>query len=127
MQQVNNFAIATHNKFTANTLLNLIVKLCNIPVKQQGLLDMYNGIDILQTRDYIKISCHTYINKFCNKYVDTWLSNMTTTENKPIPLPSCPTWLKKFNSAVGSSNPKDQLALAKSMQLNYRAGFGELI
>ena len=52
---------------------------------------------------------------------------MATTENRPIPLPSCPVWQKKFNSAVGSTNPKDQLALAKSMQLNYRAGVGELI
>ena len=88
---------------------------------------MYNGIDILQTRDYIKVDCHTYINKFCEKYNDTWLSNMPITENKPIPLPSCPIWLKKFNSAIGSSEPKDQLALAKSMQINYRAGVGELI
>ena len=52
---------------------------------------------------------------------------MATTENKPIPLPSCPVWQKKFNSAVGSTNPKDQLALAKAMQLSYRAGVGELI
>ena len=127
MRQVDDFAIATQDESTANTLLDLIDELLNIPVKRQGLLDMYNGIDILQTRDYIKIDCHTYINKFCEKYVDTWLSNMTTTENKPIPLPSCPTWLKKFNSAIGSSNPEDQHALAKSMQINYRAGVGELI
>ena len=30
----------------------------------KGLLDMYNGIDILQTKDYIKIDVHTYIQKF---------------------------------------------------------------
>jgi hypothetical protein len=88
---------------------------------------MYNGIDVTQTRDYIKIDCHTYINKFCEKYIDTWLHNTPITEAKPLPLPACPIWLKKFNSAVGSTDTKEQLALAKSMQVNYRAGVGELI
>ena len=82
---------------------------------------MFNSINILQTQDYIKIDCHTYINRF------SWLSNIPTTENRPISLPSCPFWLKKFNSAVGSSNPKDQLALATSTKLNHRAGIGKII
>ena len=74
-----------------------------------------------------KTNCHTYINRFCEKYVDTWLGNMTTTKNRPILLLSCPVWLTKFNCAVGSSKQKDQLALAKSMQIKYRAGVGEII
>jgi hypothetical protein len=27
-----------------------------IPIKRQGYLDMYNGVDILQTRHYIRIN-----------------------------------------------------------------------
>jgi len=112
---------------TANLLLDQIDDALSIPLKRQGLVDMFNGIDILQTRDYIKLSCHTYITKFCDKYHDTWLNNTPITEYRPTPLPSCPTWLKKFNSAVGPTSPADQAHLAKSMQLSYRAGVGELI
>ena len=127
MRQVDNFAIATKDECTANMLMDLIDNNLSIPLKRQGLIDMFNGINITQTRDYIKIDCHMYIGRFCKQYINTWLGNITTTENKPIPLPACPVWQKKFNSAIGSTNPKDRLALAKSMQLNYRAGVGKLI
>jgi hypothetical protein len=120
---VDDFAIACPDKQTANILLDRIEDHLSIPLKRQGLIYMYNGIDVAQTRDYIKIDCHTYINKFCENYINTWLHNTPITEVKPVPLPSCPVWFKKFNSAVGSPNPKEQLALAKSN----RAGVGELI
>ena len=61
-------------------LLDLIDDHLSIPLKPQGLIDMFNGIDVPQTRDYIKIDCHTYINKFCEKYIDTWLHNTPITE-----------------------------------------------
>ena len=107
MHQVDNFAIAAHDEHTANSLLDLINNNLSIPLKRQGLLNMFNSIDIVQTKNYIKIDCHTSINRFCKKYVDTWLSKMTSTENKPRPLTSSPVWLKKFISAIGSSDPKD--------------------
>jgi hypothetical protein len=63
--QVDDFAIAAPDEKTADILLNLIDNQLSIPIKQQGLLDMFNGINVTQTRDYIKINCHTYIDKFC--------------------------------------------------------------
>jgi len=106
MRQVDDFAIATADEATANKLLDTIDNMLSIPLKGQGLLDMFNGIDIVQTKHYVKIDCHTYINKFCEKYIDTWLGNMAITENKPTPLPSLPTWIKSFNAATGSNDPK---------------------
>ena len=106
MRQVDDFAIATADEATANKLLDTIDDMLSIPLKRQGLLDMFNGIDIVQKKHYVKIDCHTYINKFCEKYIDTWLGNMAITENKPTPLPSLPTWIKSFNAATGSNDPK---------------------
>ncbi len=97
----------------------------SIPLKRQGLLDMFNGIDVTQTHGYVKIDCHSYINKFCEKYLDTWLNKVPMTENRPTPLPTDATWIKKFNAAVGPSNPKEQTRLAAKMQVNYKAGVGE--
>jgi hypothetical protein len=86
---------------------------------------MFNGIHVLQTRDYIKIDCHSYINKFCEKYLDTWLSKSPLTENQSTPLPTDATWIRKFNAAIGSSDLHDQKLLATKMQL--KSGVGELI
>ena len=50
-----------------------------------------------------------------------------STEDCPTPLPTDPTWFKKFNAAVGDPDPKVQATLAKKMQLAYRCGVGKLI
>ena len=66
-RQVDDFAIAAPNAKTANILLDMIDDKLKIPVKRQGYLDMYNGIDVLQTRHYIKISVRSFIdNKSSN-------------------------------------------------------------
>ena len=126
-RQVDDFAIAAPDERTANILLDLIDDELLIPMKRQGYLDMYNGIDVLQTRDYIKISSKSFIEKICEKYLNSWMQNFTSTEDRPTPLPTDPTWFKKFNAAVGDPDPKVQAKLAKKMQLTYQSGVGELI
>jgi hypothetical protein len=81
MCQVDDFAIAAPNKRTASILLNMLDKKLTIPIKRQGLLGMFNGINVVQTKNYVKINCHTYINKFCSKYLDSWLNKVPLLEN----------------------------------------------
>jgi hypothetical protein len=88
---------------------------------------MFNGVDVVQTKHYIKVDCHTYINRFWSKYLDTWMNKIPLTDNRPTPLPSDPIWLKQFNSAIGPDNPKDRAALETSMEIKYHIGVGELI
>jgi hypothetical protein len=88
---------------------------------------MYNGIDVTQMQDYIKVSCTTFIDKICEKYLISWMQNFTSTDDCPTPLPTDPTWYKKFNAAIGDPDPKARAKLAKQMQLTYRSGVGELI
>jgi hypothetical protein len=88
---------------------------------------MYNRLNVVQTWDYIKVSCKNFIEKICEKYLISWMQNFTSTDDCPTPLPSNPTWFKKFNTAVGDPDPKAQLKLAKKMQLTYRSGVGVLI
>jgi hypothetical protein len=125
--QVNNFAIPAPNKLTANILLNLINTELSILMKQQGYLDMFNGIDVLQTRDYIKISSSTFINKISEKYLSSWMHNFRTTSDRPTPLPLDPTWTKKLNAAIGDPDSIVQKKLATSMQLSYLCGIEELL
>ena len=127
MRQVDDFAIAAPNERTLDILFDMIDEKLSIPLKRQGLLDMYNGINIHQTKDYIKIDVHLYIEKFCLKYEDTWLSKVPLTKNFPTPLPTDPNWTKKFNSAIGPPKSKAQQDLATKMQIKYKSGVGEII
>jgi hypothetical protein len=126
-QQVDNFAIAAPDQRTADILLNVLDKKLTMPIKRQGLLDMFNGINVVQTKHYIKIDCHTYSDKFCEKYLKTWLRKLHIADDCPTPLPVDKEWLKKFNSAVGSNVPKVIAKLEPTMQVKYCGGIGKLI
>ncbi len=126
-RQVDNFTIAAPDEITAKIHLDKINYKLSILMKCQGYRGMYNGINVLQTRDYIKISSYLFINKICDKYLATWMHNFTSPDTWPTPLPTNPTWYKKFNSAVGNPEPKVQACLAKTMQISYQSGVGELI
>jgi hypothetical protein len=76
MRQVNNFAIAAPNQQTVDILLSMLDKKLTMPIKRQGLLDMFNGVNVVQTKNYVKIDCHTYIDKLCSKYLDSWLNKV---------------------------------------------------
>ncbi len=128
MRQVNDFAIAAQDQHTADVLLNMLDDLLTMPIKRQGLFDMFNRINMMQTTHYIKLDCHTYINEFCNKYLATWLKKMTASDDCPTPLPvDRKDWLKGFNSTMGSSDPKLIAKLESTMQIKYCGGVGKLI
>ena len=88
---------------------------------------MYNGVDILQTRHYIRLSCTSFIDKVSEKYLSTWIKHMYALSTQPTPFPTDSTWWSDFNKAIGDPDENNQASLSKEMQLNYRAGIGELI
>ncbi len=78
MRQVDDFAIAAPDPHTADLLLDMLDDKLSIPIKRQGLLDMYNGIDVLQSWHYVKISCTSFITKISEKYQATWMKHLYT-------------------------------------------------
>ncbi len=124
---MDDFAIAAPDAQTADILLDMLDEKSTIPNKQQEYLDVYNGIDIYQTKDYIKIACKSFVEKCSEKYLATWMKTYTMSSTRPKPLPLDPTWMKKFNTATGDPDKKLQAKLARNMQLLYRSGVGELI
>jgi hypothetical protein len=83
MRQVDDFAIAAPDSHTADLLLDMLDDKLSIPIKRQGLLDMYNGIDVLQSRHYVKISCTSFIDKICEKYQATWMKHLYAPSARP--------------------------------------------
>ena len=126
-RQAGNFAIAAPDAKTVDILLDMIDNKLKIPVKGQGYLDMYNGINVLQTRHYIKISVRLFVDKDFEHHLSTWMKPAYPSPDRSTPLPTDATFMKKFNSSTGDPDPLAQQKLAKTMQLNYRSGVGELI
>ncbi len=112
---------------TADVVMDLIDKKLSIPIKHQGYLDMYNGVDILQTRHYIQINVKAFIDKVSERHIATWIKTSYPTPNRLTLLPSDSNWLKKFNAVIGDPNKTAQAQLAKKMQLTYRSNVGESI
>jgi hypothetical protein len=106
MRQVNDFAFAAPNAKTADILLDMINNKLRIPVKRQGYLDMYNGINVHQTRHYIKISIRSFIDKVFEKHLAKWMKSAYPSPARSTPLPSNPIFQKKFNSSTGNPDKK---------------------
>ena len=71
--------------------------------------------------------CKSFVQKCSEKYLATWMKTYTMSSTRPKPLPSDPTWMKKFNTATSDPDKKLQAKLARNMQLLYRSRVGELI
>ncbi len=96
-------------------------------MKLQGLVTLYNGLDILQTRDYIKVSCETYIDRISNIHLaHGWMKSYLISD-PPTPLPTNPQFIKALQTEEGNPDEKAEQALAKKMGFSYRSGIGPLV
>ena len=125
LRQVDDFAVAAKNENTAIEMIQEIDKYMTIDIKDLGRLTRYNGVDITQTRFYIKISNETYIQKLLNEH--DWLLDDDTISNIPIPTKNDPTFNQRMESAVPPSDESSQRQLQLNMGFNYRQAIGELI
>ena len=98
MQQVDDFAGAVPSARIANLLFDMIDEQITFPLKRMGLVTLFNGIDIDQTGDYIKISCETYLDRIMKKYFDSPVNLRMNdmSKVKPTPLPNRQTFSKVF-------------------------------
>jgi hypothetical protein len=68
-RQVDDFAIATPDPAIARLIYAKIGKKLQLPGEteppfvDEGLVALFNGVDIAQTRDYVKVSCATYLRR----------------------------------------------------------------
>ena len=63
LRQVDDFALGYDSAETAEKVWKLIDAKMSAPLKREGLLRRFNGIDIDQAKDFIKVHCQTYISK----------------------------------------------------------------
>ena len=92
----------------------------SIPLKQMGLVTLFNGMDITQTRHYVKIHCTTYIKHICEKYLSDWMTDAKVGADRPLPLPFKESLLKEVTDTIGDADPKTQFALKDKHHVGYR-------
>jgi hypothetical protein len=127
MRQVDDFAISATSQRIANHLLDLLDDKLSIPMKRQGLVTLYNGLDIHQTRDYIKISCVTYIDYISNIHLDHGWMKSYLISDCPTPLPTTASFMKALQTEQGNTDPVAQRTLEKKMGFSYWSGIGQLV
>jgi hypothetical protein len=85
LRQVDDFAVSVEDEATAKQVIQDINSKMTIDVKQLGRLSRFNGMDITQTKHYIKLSNSTYIKKFQKRH--EWLHTETHPMHQfPIPM-----------------------------------------
>ena len=124
-RQVDDFAIACKEERTATIIFDAIDSELQIPIKRQGLLTLFNGLDVQQSRWYIKMSVHTYLTKTLEPYFKDWLD--IPSKPLPVPLGTNEKFHAELYKAIGNPDLKVQAALAKRMGFGYRKAIGELI
>jgi hypothetical protein len=85
-RQVDDFLLGAKSAATANKVWDLIDQQLRMPMKRQGLVSMYNGLDILQSCWYVKVSIQTWLTIMMTPYLNDWLD----IPSSPMPTPLGP-------------------------------------
>ena len=126
LRQVDDFAVACVDEDTAVEVIKAIDKEMTIDIKDLGRLQRYNGVDISQGQDFIKISNETYLDKIFEGH--PWMvTENNYISNKPLPMPSDNKYIQRLENATKLDSEEDKRTLQHKMGFNYRQAVGELI
>jgi hypothetical protein len=123
LRQVDDFSIASTNPALCKATIKEIEDRMQNPLNDLGVINHFNGIDILQARDFVKISCETHIDKIVSHH--GWQHEIAS--NQPIPMRADSESLRKLELSKGPENPVEAQALETEMGFSYRQAIGELI
>jgi hypothetical protein len=107
LRQVDDSIIsAKHHKAALDIKAQLQVHMTN-PLHDIGIIKRYNGVDIQQTRHFVKVSAETYLNRVLEHHgwLDLPASNVT------IPMKTETAFMAKLELAEGPTDEKGKKAL----------------
>ncbi len=95
MRQVDDFAVAAPTEQIANRVFDMLDNCLTFPMKCMVLISLFNGLDIAQTADFVKILCSNYLDEVLQKHLSTWLLDHDLL-SQPMLLPTTKTFLTSF-------------------------------
>ena len=81
LRQVDNFAVACKKPAISKMIIAKIGAKLSVPLHQLGVIEKFNGIDVVQSKSFIKISCTSYLDKVLDGH------NLQETKSTPNPIP----------------------------------------
>lgn len=125
LRQVDDFAVSCEDKATAKHVIAAINSKMTIDVKDLGIITRFNGVDITQTRDFIKLSNKTYIEKIFSRHA--WLhEEKVPLVQHPVPMIADTSYQRKLETAEAIS-PDDLPDIEEKFGFRYRQAIRELI
>lgn len=125
LRQVDDFAVSADDLLTANAIISMLDESLKEPMKFQGIIDYFNGVTLVQTKDYIKITCKTYLERVFARH--GWNSISTKFSRKDTPMSSDTKVMLELETTTGPTDAAEQKRLQQEMGFSYRAAIGELI
>jgi hypothetical protein len=123
LHQVYDFSIASTNPIHCKNTTQEIESRMQNPLNYLGVIKRFNGIDVLQARDFVKISCETYIDKIVSHHN----RQNEVASNQPVPMRADSESLRKLELSKGPEDPSKAQAPEQEMGFSYRQAIGELI
>ncbi len=123
LRQVDDFAISGSTHEECNKVRQAIQKQMANELHDLGIIKRFNGLDIHQTRDYVKISCELYIDKIVSHH--GWENEKAA--DRPIPMRNDAAYQASLELATAPETEKEERELEKAMGFSYRQAIGELI
>ena len=124
LRQVDDFLISAPSEEISNKEFDAIQKGLREPMKRFGVVTAFNGTDIEQTENFIKVSCKTYISKILKGHGWENIQHSATTST---PMRSDSKYFFDLENIKGPTDVSEQNALAKQMNFSYRQAIGELL
>jgi len=131
-QQVDDFAVGCRHADVAKDLIAHINKHATTESQGMGTItsrevfNQYNGIDIHQTRDYVKLSCETYIDRGAETH--GWDRPGPKESNRHDTIPLSLDLDKHLETLSGpAEGPEEHAALEKQCGFSFRQVLGEIV
>jgi Reverse transcriptase (RNA-dependent DNA polymerase) len=123
-RQVDDLAVGSPDVATYDAIIDRVGQ--QVELVKQGVLTRFNGVDIQQTREYIAISCTTYIKQLL--VLHGW-SKPARGEDSQTPVEPLPAdMVEKMQHATGfPEGSPEHRALEEKFRFSYRNVIGELV
>ena len=123
LRQVDDFAISASTSQACAQQISAIGSFLQVPLNQLGVITKFNGVNVQQTKWFIKVSCQDYLRKILENH--NWLDLRAS--DMPVPMKSDSAYQRALEKAVRPQTPAEQQKVQDQAGFVYRTAIGELI
>ena len=125
LRQVDDFLVAVGNEQICNKVIDEVSKYLKAPLKNLGIVNRFNGVEVDQTKYYVKIHNIHYIEKILTRH--SWLHYVYKLSKAPVPMRSESKYLTEMENSKEPESEKERRELEIRLKFNYRQALGKIL